>query len=129
MSDIRKESVERLLNVVQVITEFQTEDYSKLLLNKVDIISLDELNSTNTVAVFKNENSRSFKRCICKSLGVEGKLKDTNGNLLHAIVHLDDIDELVALEIFPWGDWTGGLDILSLEPVCFNENGVSRPDF
>jgi hypothetical protein len=50
-----------------------------------------------------------------------------SGNPLHAIVYRDRRGDLLALEVFPWAEWSGRIDIDSLMPASYDDQGLSKP--
>jgi hypothetical protein len=92
-------------------------------LNKADLKVVTE--NSNIVLLNFDGGNREFD--ASSPLNVEARVNDASGNPLHAIVYLDQRGDLLAIEVFPWDEWNGGIDIDSLKPASYDDQGLSNP--
>jgi hypothetical protein len=124
---ILDEPLETIRDVARAILNYQGCYFEKEKLKRqLDSAAVNTQRSTGTIVFFEIPGV-SGSDDIYRSLDVEASILDASGNKLHAILFVDHLDNILALEIFPWENWVNELDVKSMEPIRFDEDGISRP--
>lgn len=120
------ENINLIKIILKKIINFQNNYNVDYLYDELEKIEIQKFDMNGNIALFKyNQELREFDPSF--SLNVEARVSDISGNPLHAIIYLDSQGHLLALEVFPWDKWNNCIDIDTLRPVIYNDNGLSNP--
>ena len=121
---LKSEDAGTLKEIVDVIIGYQSEDRYRRLAAQLPRYKIDRNASTKTKVVFYIDHKRLLGD-VEYNLDVEAQLRSVSGNLLHAIVYIDENNSLSSLEIFPWEGGIDQPDVSTIVPVRFGPDGVS----
>ena len=123
---LRDETTETIKLITEKLINFQGNDRLTKLHDQLMNAAIRPEETNGNIALFDLKGPDT-QFDASSPLDVEGRLTDTSGNRLHAIVYLDGSGDLLALEVFPWDQWTHAIDVAGLGPVKYDDQGVSRP--
>lgn len=123
--NLRDESADLIKLVTGKIIDFQGNEQLARLQNQLRRAAIRRDEANGNVVLFDLETAdRQFD--ASSPLDVEARATDTFGNPLHAVVYLDKSRDLLALEVFSWDQWTGGIAAASLTPARYDDQGLSN---
>lgn len=128
-SSLFEESDDDIRAITMVIISYQRDvPYQNQLIEQLSSSAINRTKLTDTIAFFDLPNCPARNSELGCTLDVEARVRDSKGQLLHAMIHVDRQRNLLALEVFPWEEWLGKLQIETIEPVRFDEGGINRPE-
>lgn len=123
---LKDESTNLIKGLVAKIISYQVNLSVEILYSELEKFGIQGFEMDGNVVIFDStQGRRDFD--ASSPLGVEARVNDVSGNRLHAIVYLDRRGCLLALEVFAWDKWSSSIDINSLKPASFDDQGISNP--